>query len=64
MVAPQPDGPSTACAWPCRARTQAEILTLAPISGEHFKPALTLANASLGGLPWREVPGYLVAQVG
>jgi glycerol uptake facilitator-like aquaporin len=40
------------------------ILTFGPISGAHFNPAVTLADASQGGLPWREVPGYLVAQVG
>jgi glycerol uptake facilitator-like aquaporin len=39
------------------------ILTFGPISGAHFNPAVTLADASQGGLPWREVPGYLVAQV-
>jgi glycerol uptake facilitator-like aquaporin len=39
------------------------ILTFGPISGAHFNPAVTLAEASRGGLPWREVPGYLAAQV-
>jgi glycerol uptake facilitator-like aquaporin len=39
------------------------ILTFGPISGAHFNPAVTLADASQGGLPWREVPGYLVAQI-
>jgi glycerol uptake facilitator-like aquaporin len=39
------------------------ILTFGPISGAHFNPAVTLADASLGGLPWREVPGYVAAQV-
>ncbi len=38
------------------------ILTFGPISGAHFNPAVTLADASQGGLPWREVPGYVVAQ--
>jgi glycerol uptake facilitator-like aquaporin len=38
------------------------ILTFGPISGAHFNPAVTLADASQGGLPWREVPGYMVAQ--
>src|ERR687885_1053978 len=38
------------------------ILTFGPVSGAHFNPAVTLADASQGGLPWREVPGYLVAQ--
>lgn len=39
------------------------ILVFGPISGAHFNPAVTLADASMGGLRWREVPGYLVAQV-
>ena len=39
------------------------ILTFGPISGAHFNPAVTLADASQGGLPWHEVPGYLLAQL-
>jgi len=39
------------------------ILALGPISGAHFNPAVTLADASQGGIAWREVPVYLVAQV-
>lgn len=39
------------------------ILTFGPISGAHFNPAVTLADASQGGLPWREVPAYVAAQV-
>ncbi|HYP99553.1 MAG TPA: MIP/aquaporin family protein [Polyangiaceae bacterium] len=39
------------------------ILTFGPISGAHFNPAVTLADASQGGLPWREVPVYMMAQV-
>ena len=38
------------------------ILTFGPISGAHFNPAVTLADASQGGLPWRDVPGYIAAQ--
>lgn len=38
------------------------ILTFGPISGAHFNPAVTLADASQGGLPWSDVPGYIVAQ--
>jgi glycerol uptake facilitator-like aquaporin len=38
------------------------ILTLGPISGAHFNPAVTLAMALSGRLPWREVPVYLAAQ--
>ena len=39
------------------------ILTFGPISGAHFNPAVTLADASQGGLPWREVPSYIGAQI-
>src|SRR5277367_1929256 len=39
------------------------ILTFGAISGAHFNPAVTLADASQGGLPWREVPGHLAAQI-
>ncbi len=39
------------------------ILTFGPISGAHFNPAVTLADASQGGLAWRDVPVYFIAQV-
>ena len=39
------------------------ILMLGPISGAHFNPAVTLADATLGGLRWRDVPGYLLVQI-
>jgi len=39
------------------------ILTFGPISGAHFNPAVTLADASQGGLAWREVPMYAAAQI-
>src|SRR5438876_9231175 len=39
------------------------ILTFGPISGAHFNPAVTLADATQGGVPWREVPCYLGAQI-
>jgi len=39
------------------------IITFGPTSGAHFNPAVTLADASQGGLPWREVPAYIAAQV-
>jgi glycerol uptake facilitator-like aquaporin len=38
------------------------LISFGPISGAHFNPVVTLADASQGGLPWREVPAYLVAQ--
>ena len=40
------------------------ILTFGPVSGAHFNPAVTLADASQGGLPWRESIGYIAAQIG
>jgi glycerol uptake facilitator-like aquaporin len=39
------------------------ILTFGPVSGAHFNPAVTLADASQGGIAWREVPAYVAAQV-
>ena len=39
------------------------ILAFGPISGAHFNPAVTLADASQGGLAWREVPAYIAAQL-
>jgi len=40
------------------------ILTFGTISGAHFNPAVTLADAWQGGLSWRDVPAYIAAQVG
>ena len=34
------------------------ILTFGPISGGHFNLAVTLADASQGGVAWRHVPAY------
>jgi glycerol uptake facilitator-like aquaporin len=39
------------------------ILTFGPISGGHMNPVVTVADASHGGTPWREVPFYVVAQI-
>ena len=39
------------------------ILTFGPISGAHFNPVVTLADASQRGLPWTSVPAYLLAQI-
>jgi glycerol uptake facilitator-like aquaporin len=38
------------------------ILTFGPVSGAHFNPVVTLCDAWLGGLKWRKVPGYILAQ--
>src|SRR6267378_2289538 len=39
------------------------VFTFGPISGAHFNPAVTIADASQGGLSWREVPAYIAAQL-
>ncbi len=39
------------------------ILAFGPVSGAHLNPAVTLADAWLGGIPWRETPAYIVAQL-
>jgi glycerol uptake facilitator-like aquaporin len=39
------------------------ILTFGGISGAHFNPAVTVADASQGGIVWREVGPYVAAQV-
>lgn len=38
------------------------ILAFGPVSGAHLNPAVTLADAWQGGIPWRETPAYLLAQ--
>ena len=40
----------------------AMIYATGHISGAHFNPAVTLAFASSGRFPWKEVPGYIVGQ--
>lgn len=39
------------------------ILTFGAISGAHFNPVVTLADAMQRGVAWRDVPVYLAAQV-
>ncbi|NTX52846.1 aquaporin [Myxococcus sp. CA039A] len=39
-------------------------LVLQPLSGAHFNPALTFADALEDGTPWRDVPRYVLAQLG
>ena len=36
---------------------------LGPVSGAHVNPAVTLGLATAGKFPWRDLPGYVVAQV-
>ena len=38
------------------------ILAFGRISGAHFNPAITLADALEHGIAWREVPAYVTAQ--
>ncbi len=40
------------------------IMTFGPISGAHFNPAVTVADAWQGGLAWTDVPAYIGAQAG
>jgi glycerol uptake facilitator-like aquaporin len=39
------------------------ILTFGGISGAHFNPVVTLAQATRGAIPWRDSAAYLPAQV-
>ncbi len=39
------------------------ILAFGSISGAHFNPAVTLADAWQGGIAWRESPAYIAVQL-
>jgi len=39
------------------------ILMFGPVSGAHFNPVVSLADAALGGISWRHALAYLPAQV-
>jgi len=39
------------------------ILTFGPVSGAHFNPAVSFADASQGGLRWTEAAAYSIAQI-
>src|SRR5215468_4171466 len=39
------------------------IFTFGPISGAHFNPAVTIADATQSGIAWRHVPVFVSAQV-
>jgi glycerol uptake facilitator-like aquaporin len=39
------------------------ILMFGPVSGGHFNPAVSLADARFGGISWRDALAYIPAQV-
>jgi len=39
------------------------ILMFGPVSGAHFNPVVSFADAALGGISWRDALAYLPAQV-
>lgn len=39
------------------------ILMFGPVSGAHFNPVVSFADAALGGMSWRDAAAYLPAQV-
>jgi glycerol uptake facilitator-like aquaporin len=39
------------------------ILMFGPVSGAHFNPVVSFADAALGGISWRDATAYLPAQV-
>ena len=39
------------------------ILMFGPVSGGHFNPVVSFADAALGGITWRDATAYLPAQV-
>ena len=39
------------------------ILMFGPVSGGHFNPVISFADAAFGGLSWRDAAAYLPAQV-
>lgn len=41
----------------------AAVYAVASVSGAHINPAVTVGLAAVGRFPWREVPGYVAAQM-
>jgi arsenate reductase len=40
------------------------ILMFGPVSGGHFNPAVSFADATFGGIRWRDALAYVPAQIG
>jgi arsenate reductase len=40
------------------------ILMFGPVSGGHYNPVVSLADAAFGGLRWRDAGAYIPAQIG
>jgi arsenate reductase len=40
------------------------ILMFGPVSGGHFNPVVSLADATFGGIGWRDALAYIPAQIG
>ena len=41
----------------------ATVYSLGHVSGNHINPAVTVGLAAVGKFPWKEVPGYIAAQL-
>ena len=39
------------------------ILMFGPVSGAHFNPAVSIADAAFGGISWKDVRAYVPAQI-
>jgi glycerol uptake facilitator-like aquaporin len=39
------------------------VLAFGSVSGAHLNPVVTLGDAWQGGIPWRETPAYILAQI-
>lgn len=39
------------------------VYASASVSGAHLNPAVTISLAAIGDFPWKDVPGYIAAQV-
>ncbi|XP_071739833.1 aquaporin NIP1-1-like [Rutidosis leptorrhynchoides] len=53
--------PGIAIVW--GAAVMVMVYAVGHVSGGHFNPAVTIAFATCKRFPWKEVPGYVIAQV-